>query len=401
MMNILANFFASGLLQMSWWQDILVVLVLTHITIISVTLYLHRSQAHRALDLHPIISHFFRFWLWLTTGMVTREWVGIHRKHHARCETEEDPHSPQVLGLKKLMLEGAELYRKAAKDKDMVARYSHGAPNDWIERHLYSAHSAMGIVLMLVIDLLLFGLPGLSMWAVQMLWIPVLAAGVVNGIGHYFGYRNFECADASKNIIPWGILIGGEELHNNHHTYGSSAKLSVKKWEFDIGWFYINVLRSFNLAKVRRVPPQAVVKPGKLSVDEETLTAVLANRFQVMAHYSKEVIAPVFAAERLVSEREGGAIKRRVRKLLIREASLMKQKDEKHLKDVIADRETLKTVYQYRLKLQEIWARTTASKNELIEAIGDWCHQAEQSGIDALRRFAGKLRSYSPVAATV
>lgn len=396
--NLLLQWLSAGILQFSWWQDVIVVLVLTHITIASVTIFLHRSQAHRALDLHPIMSHFFRFWLWLTTGMVTKAWVAIHRKHHARCETEEDPHSPQVLGLKKVLFEGAELYRKAAKDKALVERYGHGTPNDWLERNLYMRFDTFGIFLMMSIDILLFGLPGLAMWAVQMIWIPFFAAGIINGVGHYFGYRNFECADASKNILPWGIIIGGEELHNNHHTYGSAAKLSVKKWEFDIGWTYICIMRAFGLAKVKRVPPKVAMDPSKSKVDSETLTAVLANRFQVMAHYSKDVINPVFQHEYRSAELKGRFMSRRVKRLLAREDSLVRAKDEAQLARAFEGHSRLATVYEYRQRLQAIWARTTASQKELVDAIKEWCVQAEATGIKVLHDFSGKLKTYVPQA---
>lgn len=399
--DLLTQGLSGGITQFSWWQDILVVLVLTHITIICVTVFLHRCQAHRALTLHPIASHFFRFWLWLTTGMITKEWVSIHRKHHARCETEEDPHSPQVMGIGRVFFRGAELYRDAGEDKEMVERYSQGTPDDWVEHNLYQKHDALGIILMLTINLVLFGLPGLSMWAVQMIWIPLFAAGVINGIGHFWGYRNFECADASTNILPWGILIGGEELHNNHHTYGTAAKLSVKKWEFDIGWFYICLMRACGLAKVKRVPPKTVCDPDKSFIDEETLTAVLSNRFQVMAHYSKDVINPVFRHEYKASELKGKRISRRIKRLMKREGSLVCQKDEMHLSTALQNYGRLNEVYEYRCKLQDIWARTTASKKELIDAIGEWCHQAEATGIKVLQDFSAKLKSYVPAAQAV
>ncbi|MFZ9677536.1 MAG: DesA family fatty acid desaturase, partial [Quisquiliibacterium sp.] len=255
MIDSVVSFLSSGLTDASFWQIVVYTLVTTHITIAGVTIYLHRCQAHRALDLHPIPSHFFRAWLWLSTGMVTREWAAIHRKHHAKCETAEDPHSPQTRGLRKVLLEGAELYRSEAANRETIDKFGHGCPDDWIEHKLYSAHSALGIYLTLAIDVLLFGVAGIAVFAIQMLWIPVLAAGVINGLGHWWGYRNWDCADASTNILPWGILIGGEELHNNHHSYASSAKLSSKWYEFDIGWMYIRILSMLGLATVRRVAP--------------------------------------------------------------------------------------------------------------------------------------------------
>ena len=279
----------NGLIDLPWWGYIVVALVLTHITIASVTIFLHRHQAHRALDLHPIPSHFFRFWLWLTTGQVTKEWAAIHRKHHARCETAEDPHSPQVLGIKKVMWEGAELYRAACKDRSIMEKFGHGTPDDWLEHNLYTKHTGKGILLMLAIDVLLFGAAGLSIWAVQMAWIPFFAAGVINGIGHFWGYRNFENEDASTNVLPWGILIGGEELHNNHHTFGTSAKLSYKWFEFDIGWMYIRILEICGLAKVRKVAPRLVEEQRAQQLDLEHLQAIIANRYAVAARYAREL----------------------------------------------------------------------------------------------------------------
>jgi len=272
------DWLSKGWLNLSWWQLVLVTLAMTHITIVSVTVFLHRHQAHRALDLHPLPSHFFRFWLWLTTGQVTREWAAIHRKHHARCEQAEDPHSPHVFGIRKVLFEGAELYRTESKNQETLARFGHGTPDDWIERHLYTRFSWQGVGLMLIIDLALFGVAGLTVWAVQMAWIPVTAAGIINGAAHYWGYRNFEAPDASTNISPWGILIGGEELHNNHHTYPTSAKLSVKPYEFDIGWMYIRLMQSVGLASIKKRPPKLAFGDIRPVADEKTLEAVIANR---------------------------------------------------------------------------------------------------------------------------
>ncbi len=284
----------NGLIDLPWWGYIVVALLLTHITIASVTIFLHRHQAHRALDLHPIVSHFFRFWLWLTTGMVTREWAAIHRKHHAKVETPEDPHSPQQWGIKKILWDGTSLYRAEAKNQETVAKYGHGTPDDWLERHVYTPHQSMGIVLMLVLNLVLFGPIGLSIWAVQMGWIPFFAAGVINGIGHYWGYRNYEVPDASRNIVPWGIVIGGEELHNNHHTFPSSAKLSSKRWEFDIGWLYIRLLEHIGAARVKKIPPELTLDATKEQIDLETVKAVVTACFQVMVHFACEVLHHVY-----------------------------------------------------------------------------------------------------------
>lgn len=385
-----------GLLQLPWWGYIVVTLILTQITIVSVTIFLHRCQAHRALDLHPIASHFFRFWLWMTTGMVTKEWAAIHRKHHAKVETADDPHSPQVKGIKRVLLEGTELYRKESRNQETLERYGQGTPDDWIERNVYTKHSALGVMSMLVIDLVLFGPIGLTIWALQMAWIPFFAAGVVNGIGHYVGYRNFESQDASRNIIPLGIFIGGEELHNNHHTYGTSAKFSVKWWEIDTGWYLIRLMQLFGLATPKRIPPKVKLEPGKTSVDLDTLKAVITNRFQVMANYSKEVIFPVFQEERRRVGEKGQAMLRRVRKLLIRETSLVKPEKMQQLTTVLEQHQGLKIVYQFRLNLQNIWARSTATQKELVEALQEWCRQAEATGIEALREFVKHIKAYVP-----
>jgi len=384
-----------GLFQLPWWGYILVILVLTHITVASVTLYLHRAQAHRAMDLHPSISHFFRFWLWLTTGMVTREWVAIHRKHHAKCETEEDPHSPVIVGIKKVFFEGAELYKEARKDKESIERYGHGCPNDWIERNVYTAHSVFGVVLMLLIDIACFGVLGVTIWAIQMAWIPMLAAGVINGIGHYWGYRNFECKDASRNVSPIGILACGEELHNNHHAYGSSAKFSARWWEFDLGWAYICILKLFNLVKVRKTIPTLYELPNKNNIDMETVKAFIANRLEIMADYSREVVLPVLHEERARVSDSSKKLLAKAKTLLIREESLIKPANKKRLSQVLESNAKLKQVYEYRTQLQDIWTRTTASQKELVEALHDWCKRAEETGIDALKQFANHVKKYS------
>jgi len=384
-----------GLLNLSFWGYVLVTLVLTHITIIAVTVYLHRHQAHRGLELHPLVSHFFRFWLWLTTGMVTKEWAAIHRKHHAKCETAEDPHSPQVKGLKKVLWQGAELYREESKNKETLERYGQGTPDDWIERNVYTKHSAKGIVLMLLLDLLLFGVPGITIWAIQMAWIPFHAAGVINGIAHYWGYRNFECKDASRNISPWGFWIGGEELHNNHHTFATSAKFSVKWWEFDLGWAYIKLFSLLGLAKVKRLPPKVKVVPNKTVIDIETVRAIIASRFQVMSDYSKEVILPVLQLEKQKAGKATRSLFKRAKALLTRENSLIDHASKQRLLQLLEKHDKLQLVYQQGVKLQEIWARSTASQKELLEALQAWCKQAEAAGIDTLRNFAAYIKGYT------
>ena len=386
----------DGILDLAWWQLILVALVFTHITIVAVTVYLHRCQAHRALDLNPVLAHFFRFWLWLTTGMVTSEWVGIHRRHHARCETPGDPHSPQVLGLSKVLWEGAELYRTAADQPELVQRYAHGTPDDWIERKLYTRWNFIGIVVMLAIDVVLFGVLGVALWAVQMIWIPFFAAGVINGIGHYWGYRNFESPDAATNISPWGILIGGEELHNNHHAFPSSAKLSSRWWEFDIGWMYIRVFEILGLARVRRVARKPQLDMAKGAVDMETVKAVVVHRMHVLANYAREVIKPVTDDEFCHSEVACRRMARQARRLLVREESSLDASSRQRLQSILERSQVLAKVHRSRQQLKQVWERTASSQEALLSALQQWCREAESSGIKALEEFARNLRSYRP-----
>lgn len=385
-----------GLIQLPWWGYLLVLFVFTQITIFTVTIFLHRCQAHRSLELHPIVSHFFRLWLWLSTGMVTKAWAAIHRKHHAKVETAEDPHSPVVKGLKVVMFQGAELYRKEARNKETLERYGEGTPDDWLERHVYTKHSAAGIVVMLVINLLLFGPLGLTIWAFQMAWIPFWGAGVVNGIGHFWGYRNFEVKDNSRNVSPWGIFIGGEELHNNHHAFGTSAKFSVKWWEVDIGWAFIRLLQVFGLAKPKKVIPQPKMLAAKTQIDTDTLKAVILYRFQLMARYAREVVLPLLREERQRASKSGRALLRRARTVLIRDDSLMGPPQQLRLNRLLENFHTLREAYQFRVKLQAIWSRSTASQKELLDALHEWCQQAEATGIEALRRFSHRLKTYVP-----
>ncbi len=392
MIDTVYSMLMQGLLPLPGWGHLAVALILTHITIVSVTVYLHRHQAHRALELHPAVSHFFRAWLWLTTGMVTAQWVSIHRKHHARCETEEDPHSPKILGIDTVLWRGAELYRKAAADRAMIEKYRHGTPDDWIERRLYSAHPAAGIALMALIDVLLFGVIGLTVWAVQMVWIPFFAAGVINGLGHWWGYRNFESRDLSTNISPIGILIGGEELHNNHHAFPGSAKLSARWWEIDIGWFYIRMLELLRLARVKKVNRRPQMVAGKRRVDLDTVRAVVLNPLHVMAHYARAVLLPVLREEWRGTCRRSF---RQTRRLLLRETSLMDAAMRQHLERVLEVHQRLKLVDQFREQLQGVWSRRAESQEQLRQALSDWCQRAEATGVQVLEDFARRLRGYS------
>ena len=393
------SFAARGLVHLPWWGYVIVTLVLTHITIASVTIFLHRSQAHRGLDLHPIVSHFFRFWLWLTTGMITKEWVAIHRKHHAKVETVDDPHSPQVRGIRKVLFEGTELYRAEARNLETLERYGHGTPDDWLERHVYAGHAMLGIAAMLIVNVALFGAIGITIWAVQMLWIPVTAAGIINGLGHYWGYRNFACNDASTNIVPWGILIGGEELHNNHHAYGTSAKLSSRWWEVDIGWMYIRILQSLGLANVRKIAPQIRFDRGKMVPDLATLQAIITHRYAVATSYArllKQTCATEFAALRA---RHPGHIDlpslRRVKKWLAADASALPATEHARIERTLATSKVLEQIYAMRQELAQLWSRSTESSEQLLARLQDWCRRAEASGIAPLAQFAAQLKRYA------
>jgi stearoyl-CoA desaturase (delta-9 desaturase) len=393
-LNAAIEWLAHGVWDLQWWQIVLFTLAVTHVTMISVTVFLHRHQAHRALDLHPIASHFFRFWLWLTTGQVTKEWASIHRKHHAKCEQADDPHSPHVYGIKTVLLQGAELYRAESRNKETMARYGHGTPNDWIERNLYTRFSWQGVGLMLILDLALFGAAGLSVWAVQMAWTPIMAAGIINGAAHFWGYRNFEAPDASTNISPWGILIAGEELHNNHHTYPTSAKLSVKPYEFDIGWMYISLMQMAGLAKVKKTPPKAAYGDIRPVADEKTLEALIANRYEIMATYAKGV--------RQAARDELGAMKARsadaavikaARHWMHRDVEKVPASAASELAKARAVSPMLDKMVTMREELRQMWLNTTVSREQLTADLQAWCHRAEESGIAALREFSLKLRA--------
>ncbi len=390
--DLLLNWLANGYLDWSWWQVTIFTLVATHITIAAVTIFLHRCQAHRALDLHPIISHFFRFWLWLTTGMVTKEWTSIHRKHHAKCETVDDPHSPVILGIGTVLSRGAELYKNEAANQETLDKFGHGTPDDWLERNIYSQFSWQGVAIMLIVDVFLFGGIGLTVWAIQMLWIPITAAGVINGIGHFWGYRNYDCEDASKNIIPWGILIGGEELHNNHHTFATSAKLSNKWYEFDIGWMYIQIMSAVGLANVKKIPPKPVLSDLR-PADHNTLEAIIANRYEIMARYSKTLrnffISEVQHMQVLASHLSDA------RTWLAKDESRLSEQERVKLEELMASNAQLRKMIEMRRDLQAIWGRSNASREQLVAQLHAWCQRAEDSGLSSLRDFSLRLRRYA------
>lgn len=383
-----------GLFHLSFWPIVAVALALTHVSIVSVTIFLHRHQAHRALELHPIASHFFRFWLWLTTGTVTKEWVAIHRKHHARCETPDDPHSPQVKGIAKVLLQGWMLYRKEARNAETLAKFGNATPNDALERQLYSRFSSLGIGLMLALDLLLFGAAGAAVWLTQMLWIPFWAAGVVNGLGHCLGYRNFETRDASTNLWPLGIVIGGEELHNNHHAYPASARLSNQWWELDIGWLYIRLLALLQLAKVKHVPPKAVIRADAMAVDMDTVKALLRNRAHVLSLYGRRVVIPALRMEAANMEGNISRLLKRSRPLMLREYVKADATAMHNLAQVLDASQALATIHQFKQQLKAIWNDSLLSQEDRLERLRTWCQQARHSDIPWLRNFADTLSGY-------
>ena len=394
MLNTAIDWLAHGMWDLHWWQIVLFTLAITHVTMICVTVFLHRHQAHRALDLHPAASHFFRFWVWLTTGQVTKEWASIHRKHHAKCEQPDDPHSPHVYGIKTVLLQGYELYRAEAQNKETLSRYGHGTPSDWIERHVYTGLSSLGLLFMLAIDLALFGAAGLAVWAVQMAWTPVMAAGVINGAAHYWGYRNFEAPDASNNILPWGILIAGEELHNNHHTYPTSAKLSVKPYEFDIGWVYISLMQRVGLARVKKTPPKAAFGAIRPVADEKTLEALIANRYELMAGYAKDMRQAARAELDAMRARSADvAVIKAAKRWMHRDEEKVPASAAPELAKARAASPMLDKMVTMREELRQMWLNTSVSREQLAADLQAWCHRAEESGIAVLREFSMKLRA--------
>ena len=395
------SFVSQGLLPLPWWGYVALTLALTHVTIAAVTIFLHRGQAHRGLDLHPAASHFFRFWLWMTTGMVTKEWVAIHRKHHARVETADDPHSPQTRGIRTVLLEGAELYRAESTNAETLEKYGAGTPDDWLERNVYSRFTWEGVGLMLMVDIVLCGPIGLTIWAVQMAWIPITAAGIVNGLGHYWGYRNFSCEDASRNVVPWGILIGGEELHNNHHAYGTSAKLSSRWYEFDLGWAYIRCLEALGLAKVRKVAPRIKFDRENLHADLETLQSVITHRYAVLTSYArslKQAFRGEIAGLRERARRGELSVDmrslRRLRRWFHSDGRDLPESERARLAPALESSKALQTIYAMRQELTALWQRSNESREQLLARLQDWCHRAEASDIIPLRNFSRELRSY-------
>jgi len=390
------GFLAHGLLQTGWGGLALYLLVATQLTIFSVTLYLHRSMAHRGVDFHPVVAHVFRFWTWLTTSMVTREWVAIHRKHHAKCETEEDPHSPMQKGIKTVFWRGVELYREARSQRDDMEKYGKGCPDDWIERHLYTPHATMGPTLLLFISFALFGFAGVAVWAIQMLWIPLWAAGVVNGLGHWWGYRNFVTDDTATNLTPWGLWIGGEELHNNHHAFPSSAKFALRKWELDIGWGAIRLFEAVGLAKVLRVAPSLDVRPNISVPDADTLKALLAIRFQAMTDFQRDVLKPALREEASAAgARLRALLPRKLRKGLTDDGRWLQPDAKQQLQSWVAQRPRIRTLVEHRARLAAVLEARSNSAGETLHNLQAWCHEAEASGNRALQEFSARLKGYS------
>lgn len=392
----LFDFLAAGLLQAGWGSLLVYLLVATQITIFAVTLYLHRSQAHRGVDFHPAIAHFFRFWVWLTTSMITKEWVAIHRKHHAKCETEEDPHSPMIKGIGNVFWRGVELYREARGDRASIEQYGKGAPDDWIERHVYTRHPLAGPTLLLFASFALFGFMGVAVWAIQMAWIPFWAAGVVNGLGHWWGYRNFETTDTATNLTPWGVWIGGEELHNNHHAFPSSAKFALRRWEFDIGWAAIRTLETLGLAKVLRVAPSLDIRPNIQMPDTDTLKALLTHRFQAMTDYQRKVLVPALRDEaRIAGARLRAMLPRKLEKGLVDDGRWLKPDAREQLQQWIEQRPRIRTLVEYRARLAAVLESRSQSANDTLQQLQAWCREAEASGIEALQEFSLRMKGYS------
>ena len=387
----------SGFLNLPWWGDVIAALILVQITIAGVTVYLHRCQAHRALDVHPVVSHFFRFWLWMTTGMITKEWAAIHRKHHAKCETEDDPHSPQILGINKVLFTGVFLYVKESHKPETMSRYGHGTPDDWVERNVYTPMNKWGIMLLLAIDIAAFGLiPGAIIYGLQLAWIPFWAAGVINGLGHWWGYRNFVTEDASTNMTPIAAWIGGEELHNNHHAYPTSAKFSIRWYEFDLGWMYIRIMEMLGLATVKKTAPKVKLDPSKFEVDAATLQAVIAHRYDVLANYAKTMkgsCATEFTALR--AKGHDSAALKTLRKWLHSDARDLPAQNRDKVDVVLASSPTLQTATSMRQELARLWERSTLNTEQLVSQLKDWCERAEKSDMPQLVTFSRRLRCYA------
>lgn len=388
------EFLENGLLNFSAWQIVLYTFIVVQVTLSGVSLYLHREQTHRGIQMNPVIQHFYRFWLWFTTGMLTKEWVAIHRKHHAYCETEDDPHSPQIHGIKKVLFHGVTLYTAERKNQETMEKYGQGTPNDWIERNIYTRFHYLGIVLLAFMNIALFGVIGLLVYAIQMLWIPFFAAGVINGIGHFFGYRNYRTDDSSRNITRFGFFIFGEELHNNHHAFPSSSKFAHRKGEHDIGWYVILLMNKLGLCKIKKVVPELLVDEQTDDFNGETVKAILTHKFNVLQVYIKDVIKPNLANEYANASK---AFNKRIKKFthnLSLDPQFLKTDIKAKWNSYFEESKTLNTLLQYKAELQAIWDNNSKSVDEMIADFKAWCQKAEQSGNEMLQQFANSLRQY-------
>ena len=396
MPSAILDFLSGGLLQFGWLATLVWLLVATQLTIFAVTLYLHRSQAHRGVDFHPVVAHVFRFWTWLTTSMITREWVAIHRKHHAKCETEDDPHSPRFKGIRTVFWQGVELYREARGMRADIEQYGKGAPSDWIERKVYTPWATFGPTLLLFVSFALFGFKGVAVWAIQMAWIPFWAAGVVNGLGHWWGYRNFETTDTATNLTPWGVWIGGEELHNNHHAFPSSAKFALRKWEFDIGWMVIKSLEAVGLAKVLRVAPSLDVRPNIHVPDTDTMRALLTHRFQAMTDFQRNVLTPALREEaQAAGAKLRSLLPRKLRKGLVDDGRWLQPDARAQLQQWVDQRPRIRTLVEHRARLSALLEARSQNASEALQALQAWCREAEASGNRALQAYSARLKGYS------
>lgn len=394
-MNQILDFLENGLLNASTWQIVIMTLIAVQVTLAGVSLFLHREQTHRGIILNPFLRHFFRFWTWFTTGMLTKDWVAIHRKHHAFCETQQDPHSPQIHGIRKVLFHGVNLYTQERKKRETIEKYGKDTPNDWIERNIYTRFHYLGIVLLALTDIALFGVIGLLVYAIQMLWIPFFAAGVINGIGHFTGYRNYRTDDSSRNITRFGFFIMGEELHNNHHAFPSSCKFAHRKGEHDIGWYLIKVLSFLKLCEIKKVVPVLNENSRAETINSDTVKAILTHKFNVLQQYIKDVIKPTVMNEYHDASRKVKKHLNRYMSSLSLDPKFIKKDIRKKISDNIDNSTTINTLIAYKQELQSIWNNNTLSMDEMITAIKDWCQKAEHSGISFLQEFAKKLSTYT------
>ena len=390
-----------GLLDLPWWGYIVWALVWLHVTMITITLYFHREQAHRSVDLHPALRHFFRFWVWINTGAPTKQWVAVHRKHHALCERQGDPHSPVVFGLKTVVLQGAELYIAESRKAETQEKYGKGTPDDWLERNIYTPHDYTGIALLVIFDVLLFGALGLVLVAFQLASMPFLAAGIINGVGHARGYRNFETNDASTNLWPIAVLIGGEELHNNHHAFPTSARFSVRPGEIDIGWLHLKVFAALGLARIRRVANEPALglepRPGHAAApDLEALRSILIHRMHVLRTYMHTVTLPVLRRDYEALGNNARALLPNVRRWLTWQPQQLEESDRLKLTELRELLPAFELVLQFRSELKKLWEGAHTSNERLLEDFSQWCRRAEESGNQYLREFVAYLRSFQP-----